>query len=143
MTDKKTPPASLARPAFLAAALALAVLTLLAGCDASSPAPAELEAVDYRPLPGDDWQRSTPAEQGLDPMLVAELYHDAAELETLYGLLVVKNGYLVAEDYFHEGSVGRKTLLQSAAKSITSALAGTQDAGSWAAARACSGSSTA
>lgn len=57
-------------------------------------------------------------------MLVAELYHDAAELETLYGLLVVKNGYLIAEDYFNEGSVGQKALLQSAAKSITSALVG-------------------
>jgi len=26
----------------------------------------DLEAVDYTPLPGDDWAVSTPAEQGLD-----------------------------------------------------------------------------
>ena len=31
---------------------------------------------------------------------MAELYHNAAELETLYGLLVIKNGHLIAEDYF-------------------------------------------
>lgn len=96
-------------------------LSMIVGC---APSAAELEAVDYTPLPGDDWQVSTPAEQGLDPMLVAKLYYDAAELETLYSLLVVKDGFLVAEDYFNEGSVEQKALLQSVAKSYTSALVG-------------------
>jgi len=44
---------------------------MLVGC---GPSAADLEAVNYTPLPGDDWKVSTPAEQGLDPMLVAELY---------------------------------------------------------------------
>jgi len=35
---------------------------------------AELVAVDYIPLPGDDWEVSTSEEEGLDPELVAELY---------------------------------------------------------------------
>lgn len=97
------------------------ILAFLIGCDSSTQ---NLESVDYTPLSGGDWAVSTPEEQGLDPMLVAELYQSAAELETLYGLLVVKDGYLIAEDYFNEGSVGQKALLQSAAKSITSALVG-------------------
>jgi len=88
------------------------------------PRTEDLEAVEYTPLPGDDWKVSTPAEQGLDPMLVAELYLDAAEMETLYGLLVIKNGYLIAEGYFNEGSVEQKARLQSATKSYTSALVG-------------------
>ncbi|NCF65567.1 MAG: serine hydrolase [Chloroflexi bacterium] len=67
---------------------------------------------------------STPAEQGLEPMLVAELYHNAAQLETLYGLLAVKNGFLIAEGYFNEGSVEQMALLQSATKSYTSSLVG-------------------
>ena len=52
--------------------LILSILTLsgLVGC---GPSAADLEAVNYTPLPGDDWEVSTPAEQGLDPMLVAEL----------------------------------------------------------------------
>jgi CubicO group peptidase (beta-lactamase class C family) len=83
-----------------------------------------LEAVDYTPLPGDDWKVSTPAEQGLNPMLVSELYLDAAEMEKLYGLLVIKNGYLIAERYFNEGSVEQKARLQSVTKSYTSALVG-------------------
>jgi len=84
----------------------------------------ELEAVEYTPLAGDDWTVSTPAEQGLDPMLVAELYHDAAEMKNLYGLLVIKNGHLIAEGYFNEGSAKQKELLQSATKSYVSAMVG-------------------
>jgi len=88
------------------------------------PQTEDLEAVVYTPLPGDDWKMSTPAEQGLDPMLVAELYLDAAEMETLYGLLVVKNGHLIAEGYFNEATVEQKARLQSVTKSYTSALVG-------------------
>lgn len=124
MIGKEITPSLLGRQSILVAILAMFILTLLLGCDLSKPSIEDLQAIDYRPLPGDDWQISTPEEQGLDPLLVAELYHDAAELETLYGLLVVKNGYLIAEDYYNEGSVGQKALLQSTAKSITSALVG-------------------
>ncbi|MGD2078981.1 MAG: serine hydrolase [Chloroflexota bacterium] len=112
------------RHSLLVTTSAILILILLAGCDSSAPSAEELESVDYRPLSGDDWQVSTPAEQGLDPMLLAELYQEAAELETLYGLLVVKNGHLIAEDYFNAGSVEQKPLLQSVAKSFTSALVG-------------------
>jgi CubicO group peptidase (beta-lactamase class C family) len=103
-------------------AMAFPILTLLAGC--GGPSTEDLEAVAYAPLPGDDWQVSTPAEQGLDPMALAKLYLDAAELDTLYGLLVVKDGRLIAEDYFNAGAVDQKALMQSVAKSFTSALVG-------------------
>jgi CubicO group peptidase (beta-lactamase class C family) len=106
---------------FLLITSVILVLSMLVGC---GPRTEDLEAVDYTPLPGDDWKVSTPAEQGLDPKLVAELYHNAAELETLYGLLVVKNGHLIAEGYFNEGSVEQVSDRQSATKSFTSALVG-------------------
>ena len=99
----------------------LLVMLALASC---SPSIEDLLAVDYTPLPGDDWEVSTPTEQGLDPMLVAELYYNAAKLETIYSLLVIKNGYLIAEDYFNEGPVEQKARLQSVTKSYTSALVG-------------------
>ena len=41
-------------------------------------------------------------------MLVAELCFKAAELPRLYALLVVKDGYLIAESYSGEGAVHRK-----------------------------------
>jgi len=100
------------------------VLLVLSGLAACGPSIEDLLAVNYTPLSRDDWEVSTPAEQGLDPMLVAELYYNAAELETLYSLLVVKNGYLIAEDYFNEGSVDQKDRLQSVTKSYTSSLVG-------------------
>ncbi|MFN2137853.1 MAG: serine hydrolase domain-containing protein [Candidatus Promineifilaceae bacterium] len=121
MPNSITKPARLRQFDFFLYAGIFVFLSMLVSC---APSASELEAVDYTPLPGDDWQLSTPAEQELDPMLVAKLYHDAAELETLYGLLVVKDGFLIAEDYFNQGSVEQKALLQSVAKSITSAQVG-------------------
>ena len=96
-------------------------LLILTGC---APSTEDLEAVDYAPLPGGDWKVSTPEEQGLDPMLLAKLCSEAAELETLYGLLVAKNGTLIAENYFNEGSIDQVSGRASATKSFTSALVG-------------------
>jgi len=109
------------RRSLLSITSAALVLTTVAGCGPSSD---DLKAVHYAPLAGNDWKVSTPAEQGLDPKLVGELYLDAAEMETLFGLLVVKNGRLIAERYFNEGAVDQLSGRQSATKSITSALAG-------------------
>jgi CubicO group peptidase (beta-lactamase class C family) len=95
---------------------------VLAGCD--DPGAVELDSVDYHPTSTKLWQVSTPAEQGLDPDLVAELYANAAQLPTTYSLLVFKNGYLIAEDYFHIGSPTRQVNIHSVTKSFTSALVG-------------------
>jgi CubicO group peptidase (beta-lactamase class C family) len=100
------------------------VLLGLSAMASSGPSIEDLMAVNYTPLPGDDWEVSTPEAQGLDPLLVAEMYYHAAELETIYSLLVIKDGYLIAEDYFNEGSIDKKDRLQSVTKSYTSALVG-------------------
>jgi CubicO group peptidase (beta-lactamase class C family) len=57
-------------------------------------------------------------------MLVARLFYNAGKLETIYSLLVIKNGYLIAEDYFNEGSIDQVSARQSTTKSVTSALVG-------------------
>jgi len=88
------------------------------------PSEEQLLAVDYTTLDRDDWPVSTPEAVGLDPLDVARLYYDAAQLETIYGLLVVKDGMLVAEDYWHGSGSWDKTHLQSVTKSITGALVG-------------------
>jgi CubicO group peptidase (beta-lactamase class C family) len=97
------------------------ILLILSGCGSCKW---NLDLVDYTPLSGSDWTLSTPEEQGLDPMLVAELYFNAAKVETLQALLVIKNGYLIAEAYFNGGAIDQLTRIQSATKSYTSALAG-------------------
>ena len=102
--------------------LVVAVISLLlAGC---GPSAEELAAVDYAPQPDEDWGVSTPEEQGLDRDLVAELYYNASQLESIYGLLVVKDGKLIAEDYFNAGSIGQMGNRQSVTKSFISALVG-------------------
>lgn len=82
------------------------------------------DKVDYTPQIREDWPVSNPEEQDLDSGKVDEFYQDAAELDTLYGLLVIKNGYLVAERYFNGSSIDSRADLASVTKSFTSALAG-------------------
>ena len=84
----------------------------------------DLALVEYTPLPGDDWEVSTPEAQGLDPTLVAQLYFNAAKVETLEALLVFKNDRLIAEGYFNDGGMDTKTRVASVTKSYTSALVG-------------------
>jgi CubicO group peptidase (beta-lactamase class C family) len=100
------------------------VMLLVVVLSACGPSSAELAAVDYTPITTEIWPVSSPEEQGLDPDLVAELYYDAAQLPTVYSLLVFKDGYLVAEDYFNGGSPDQQSKIQSVTKSITSALVG-------------------
>jgi len=57
-------------------------------------------------------------------MLLAEMYLGAAESETLQGLVVVKNGNLIAEGYFNGADVDQVSTRWSATKSFTSALVG-------------------
>ena len=97
------------------------VTATLLGCSIS---PERLKVVDYTPSQGSDYQISTPAEEGLDPELVAQAYLNAEKLETIYSLLVIKNGKLIAEKYFNDSALENKTLMQSASKSYISALIG-------------------
>jgi CubicO group peptidase (beta-lactamase class C family) len=96
-------------------------LLLLAACGDS---PDETAPIDYSPLPGAGWEVASPGDQTLDPELVDALYREATEQDTLYSLLVVKDGVLIAEGYFNGGSAEQKTLIQSASKSYISALVG-------------------
>ena len=102
----------------LCAALVLGVPT------ACSPTQADLRAVTYAPQVQSDWPVSTPAGEGLDPMLVAEFVYDAGALKTLYGLAVVKNDKLIAEKYFNGSSIDDANDRMSATKSVVSALTG-------------------
>lgn len=78
----------------------------------------------YAPLDLGDWQVSTPVLQGLDPGLVSDLYWNAEALHNLYSLLIIKNGYLVAEGYFNGQNAFAAHPTASVTKSYTSALTG-------------------
>ncbi len=107
--------------ALRAALLVGSWLLVTVGC---SPTKSQLLQVQYAPQLREDWPVSTPEKQGLDPLLVAELYHDAAQLETVYGVLVIKDDQLIAEKYFNGSSIDHSNDRMSTTKSYTSALVG-------------------
>jgi len=77
--------------------------------------------------PDADWPRSTPAEQGLDAARLTELVRlirEGEQFPDLHGLLVVRHGYLVLEEYFGSYHAGSRHTLQSVSKSVTSAVVG-------------------
>jgi len=78
----------------------------------------------FAPEPGGRWPVSTPEARGLDSEAIGRLYAEAQTLEAIYGLLIVKDGHLLAERYFNDGARDRPALLQSVTKSVTSALVG-------------------
>ena len=80
------------------------------------------------PPPDDDWTgdwQLVPADQaGLDGERLEQAVEDIGALEGVQGVLVARNGRLVAERYFR-GSAGRRPHnMKSASKSVLSALAG-------------------
>ena len=77
-------------------------------------------------IPGDDWKVSTPEEQGVDSRKLLEMFQDiqAKGGNNLHSILIVKNGYLIAESYlapYHKGTLHN---VKSVTKSVLSALVG-------------------
>ena len=79
-----------------------AILSLAASCGGSSGSgDSRGGAINYTPTTANDgWQVATPAGQGVDEAVLNTAYQEANRLPNLFSLLVVKNGYLIAEGYF-------------------------------------------
>jgi CubicO group peptidase (beta-lactamase class C family) len=107
-----------------AAARILILLAVVGSTGALVVAASQTGESPYSPIEAGDWQVSSPALQGLDPTRVAAVYAKAERLSTLYSLLIVKNGYLVAERYFNGRDVHSAESTASVTKSYVSALTG-------------------
>lgn len=105
-----------------AAALAHVVaLTLLPASPLAAEAPREA------PWPTKEWGRAEPASQGIDPAPLSELValiRKGSRYPEIHSLLVVRNGWLVLEEYFDGYTSERLHTQQSVSKSVTSALIG-------------------
>ncbi len=71
-----------------------------------------------------DWPTSTPAELGLDPYILSVANEKAEELGFMYSVLVIRNGHLVAEQYFNGQDKYAANNIMSASKSYIGALIG-------------------
>ncbi len=76
--------------------------------------------------PTKEWPRSTPIAQGLDPARLKELVRKIEDnsYRDVHSLLIVRNGFMVSESYFHGYDADSLHTLQSVSKSFTSALIG-------------------
>ena len=52
-------------------------------------------------VPVTEWKTSTPEEQGLDPDALSEIYNYIEKDGRINSFLIVKNGYLVVEEYYN------------------------------------------
>jgi CubicO group peptidase (beta-lactamase class C family) len=78
---------------------------------------------DYWPT--DAWRSSPPEEQGLDPKILSQIDHDVKEtFPTVKGVLVVRNGYVVFENYYQGYDRNDHHHVWSVTKSVISALVG-------------------
>jgi CubicO group peptidase (beta-lactamase class C family) len=79
--------------------------------------------VDY--FPTNAWRTSTPEEQGIDSQGIAAMLDKIGQASPyVHSVLLIRNGYLVAEAYFAPIAREHVHLLFSATKSVTSALVG-------------------
>ena len=97
----------------------LSLVILAAACTVPGDEP-----FNFSPLVLDDWEVSTPQAEGLNPDLVRTTYQKASNLSSIYSLLIIKNGHLVAEKYFNGQSYKIANPTASVTKSIISGLAG-------------------
>ena len=96
------------------------VLLLPVGCAGWGPAS---EASPYWPT--DAWRTSTPEEQGMDSERLADMLAAiGVHNYNIDAVLVVRNGYLVAEAYLNPHGPDGKHKVYSCTKSVISALVG-------------------
>jgi len=74
--------------------------------------------------PTTSWRSAPPEQHGLDLNKLAIANNIAEEDPFFRSLLVVSDGYLVFENYYHGGAQDQKTEVWSVTKSFTSALVG-------------------
>jgi CubicO group peptidase (beta-lactamase class C family) len=101
----------------IAALLALSLL--LVGCDSSpnQPQPVLLDLTQ-------PWPEATPAKVGLNKALIANGVQKAAQIPRFLSLLVVRNGQLAVEEYFHGNHADSLNDVRSVTKSVLSTLVG-------------------
>lgn len=99
--------------------IALLIMTSMMGCGTSEAETSQ----DYWPTNG--WRTSTPEAQGMDSAILNQMmdYFDEEELR-MDSVVVVRNGYIVFENYWGNNNEDKKHECFSVTKSFTSALIG-------------------
>jgi hypothetical protein len=79
------------------------IFVATAGCAAPASVTVPLHQPDYWPTDG--WQAASPESQGMDSAVLADTLEGiSVEGTAIQSVLVIRNGYLVTEAYFHSSS---------------------------------------
>jgi CubicO group peptidase (beta-lactamase class C family) len=101
----------------------LMLILFTSGCTSTRSISVQVSELGYWPTAG--WQNSAPEAQGMDSALLAQMLEDISANETsIYSVLVIRNGYLVTETYFHPYTRDTKMHIQSVTKSVIGMLVG-------------------
>jgi CubicO group peptidase (beta-lactamase class C family) len=71
-----------------------------------------------------EWETALPESQGLNPQIISDVLNEAESMAFMYSVLIVRNGFLVVEKYFHGPDSHDANHIHSVSKSFTSALIG-------------------
>ena len=101
----------------------LTFILLTTGCTSTKSISVQVPQPDYWPTTG--WRNSAPEAQGMDSELMAQMLEAVSANETsIHSILVIRNGYLVTEAYFHPYTRDTKMHIQSVTKSVIGMLVG-------------------
>ena len=98
------------------------IVFLLFACDLNSSESGSLYSVP--PELFDGWPVSHANEQDVDSERLAEALLVAEKIEYLFSIIVIRNGYLIGEQYYHGHELVDVTQIKSVSKSFLSALIG-------------------
>jgi len=101
---------------FFFPAIFISIMAIGAGCKKELP---ESHFVPF------DWETSTPGEEGMDPQLLDSAFVIASQSGFMDGMLVIRNGMIVAEEYYNGLTANSPHNIMSVSKSMLSAIAGT------------------
>ena len=94
------------------------VVAFLTGCAGATPEPQPY-------WPTEDWPTSTPEEQGMDSEMLADMLKIIEEQDyDVDSVVVVRNGYMVADATIFPFEAGSRHIIYSCTKSVISALVG-------------------
>jgi len=93
----------------------IGVLSLLPECNRESP---DIPFVPYT------WEFSTHKEAGMNKQILDSAFYFASQKEYIDGLLVVRNGKIVAEEYYNGFTKDHPHNIMSVSKSMLSAITG-------------------
>lgn len=98
------------------------------GAPSPVPAPAPPPVLDNTPLIpqaiSGDWDVDSPASQGVSQLAVNQMLLAAGTVSNVRGLVVARNGRLIAERYYNNYAMGDLQHVRSITKSVASMLVG-------------------